>query len=96
MVVDPDGVELSAISGLVTLRGLDVLDVGCGYGRLTFACASAGANVFGFDPDDEAIERARAETPRNLRRSLRFEVGDAAVIDLPRRKFDLALFSWSL
>lgn len=96
MVVDPDGVELETIRGLVDLRERRVLDVGCGYGRLSFACAEAGAQVFGFDPDDEAVEVARAETPRNLRGRVRFEAGDAAEIDLPRRKFDLALFSWSL
>ena len=96
MVVDPDGVELSTISELVELRGRNVVDVGCGDGRLTFACAEAGARVFGFDPDAEGIERARAETPRGLHKSVSFEVADAAEIDLPRRKFDLALFSWSL
>jgi 2-polyprenyl-3-methyl-5-hydroxy-6-metoxy-1,4-benzoquinol methylase len=96
MVVDPDGIELEAIRELVDLRGLRVLDVGCGGGRLTFASASAGAEVFGFDPDEDEIARARAETPRALRKSVSFEVADAAEIDLPRRRFDLALFSWSL
>jgi len=73
MVVDPDGVELAAIRELVDLDGLSVVDVGCGEGRLTFACASAGANVFGFDPDEDAIACARAETPRALRGSVRFD-----------------------
>ena len=63
---------------------------------LSFACAEAGAHVFGFDPDEEAIEVARGETPWSLRKRVRFEVADAAEIELPRRKFDLALFSWSL
>jgi hypothetical protein len=31
-----------------------------------------------------------------LRRRVRFEAADAAEIDLPKREFDLALFSWSL
>ena len=96
MVVDPDGIELEAIRELVDLRGLRVLDVGCGRGRLSFVCADAGAEVVGFDPDEEEIAEARAKTPRSLRKSVSFEVGDAANIDLPRRKFDLALFSWSL
>lgn len=96
MVIDPDGVELETIQDLVHLRESQVVDVGCGYGRLSFACAEAGARVFGFDPDEGAIEVARAETPKNLRKRVRFEVADAAEIDLPRRKFDLALFSWSL
>jgi predicted RNA methylase len=96
MVIDPDGVELATIRELVDLRGLQVVDVGCGPGRLSFACAEAGAQVFGFDPDEDEVARARAETPRSLRTRVRFEVGDAADFDLPRRKFDLALFSWSL
>jgi 2-polyprenyl-3-methyl-5-hydroxy-6-metoxy-1,4-benzoquinol methylase len=96
MVVDPDGVELETILGLVDLRERQVVEVGCGDGRLSFVCAQAGARVFGFDPDEEAIEVARAETPRSLRKRVSFEVADAAEIDLPSRKFDLALFSWSL
>ena len=96
MVVDPDGAELVTIHGLVDLDGKRVVDVGCGDGRLSFACAQAGARVFGFDPDEEAIELARSNTPSELRQRIRFVVADAAEIDLPRRKFDLALFSWSL
>jgi ubiquinone/menaquinone biosynthesis C-methylase UbiE len=95
-VVDPDGVEIATILELVDLRGLKVVDVGCGDGRLTFACAREGARVFAFDPDEEGIARAREETPRELRRRVRFEVADAAQIELPRGEFDLALFSWSL
>ncbi len=96
LVVDPDGVELATIRELVDLRGLRVVDVGCGDGRLSFACAREGATVLAFDPDEEAIATARAETPRALRRRIRFEVADAAQIELPKGEFDLALFSWSL
>jgi ubiquinone/menaquinone biosynthesis C-methylase UbiE len=95
-VVDPDGVELATIRELVDVRGLQVVDVGCGEGRLTFACASEGAQVFGFDPDEEAIACAREAIPHGLRDCLEFAVAGAAEIELPRRKFDLALFSWSL
>jgi ubiquinone/menaquinone biosynthesis C-methylase UbiE len=52
--------------------------------------------VFAFDPDEESIAAARAETPRELRRRVRFEVADAAQVELPRGEFDLAVFSWSL
>jgi 2-polyprenyl-3-methyl-5-hydroxy-6-metoxy-1,4-benzoquinol methylase len=96
LVIDPDGVELETIRGLVDLRGLRVLDVGCGEGRLSFACAREGAEVFGFDPDEESVAHARAETPNALRRRVRFEVAHAREIELPRGEFELALFSWSL
>jgi len=95
-VIDPDGVELATIRSLVDLRGLRVLDVGCGEGRLSFACAREGADVLAFDPDEEVVATARAETPRELRKRLRFEAAHAREIERPKGEFELALFSWSL
>ena len=97
MVVDPDGAERAAVRELVEVAGLRVLDVGCGDGRLSFICADEGAaSVYGLDPDEEGIAAARAETPLGLKSRVGFEVADAAEVELPRREFDLALFSWSL
>ena len=96
LVVDPDGVELATIRELVELHGLRVADVGCGDGRLSFLCAQEGATVFGLDPDEAGIAEARDHTPKSLRGRVRFEIGDAAEIELPKQEFDLALFSWSL
>jgi predicted RNA methylase len=97
LVIDPEGVEVAAIRELVDVRGRRILDVGCGDGRLSFACARDGAaTVVGIDPDDAEIAEAHGATPRGLRRRIRFEVADAAEVELPRREFDLALFSWSL
>ena len=95
-MVDPDGVEMATIRELVDVEGLDVVDVGCGEGRLSLELARQGARVFGIDPDEESIATARSETPRELRRRVRFEAQDAAQAELPRGEFDLALFSWSL
>jgi ubiquinone/menaquinone biosynthesis C-methylase UbiE len=95
-VVDPDGVELPTIRELVDLEGLRIVEVGCGAGRLTFRCAEHAASVLAFDADEELVQRARASTPDDLRERIRFEVADAAAIELPSGEFDLALFSWSL
>jgi ubiquinone/menaquinone biosynthesis C-methylase UbiE len=96
LVVDPDGVELPTIRELVDLTGLRVLEIGCGDGRLTFGCAEEAASVLAFDSDEELVRTARRSAPRALRDRIRFEVADAAEIDLPPAEFDLALFSWSL
>ena len=96
MVVDPDGVELATIRELVDLKGLHVVEIGCGDGRMTFGCAEEAASVLAFDSDEELVRKARASTPRALRDRIRFEVGDATEIELPAAEFDLALFSWSL
>jgi ubiquinone/menaquinone biosynthesis C-methylase UbiE len=94
--VDPDGVELPTIRGLVDFAGLDILEVGCGEGRMTFGCAEEARSVFAFDAEEELVRTARRATPRALRDRIRFEVADAAEIELPPAEFDLALFSWSL
>jgi ubiquinone/menaquinone biosynthesis C-methylase UbiE len=96
LVVDPDGVELPTIRELVDLKGLRVVEIGCGEGRMTFGYAEEAASVLAFDADEELVETARASTPRALRDRIDFEAADAAEIDLPAAEFDLALFSWSL
>ena len=85
----------AVVAGAVA-PGSRVLDVGCGDGRLTFGCAEHAASVYAFDSDEELIESARANTPRALRDRIRFEVAEAAEVELPGTEFDLALFSWSL
>lgn len=96
LLVDPDGVEIATIRELVDLRGRRLLEIGCGDGRMTFDCAREGALIRAFDPNEELIRKARATTPRALASQIRFEVADAAEIELPKGEFDLALFSWSL
>ena len=57
-----------------------VLDVGCGSGDLAIALARTGLDVVGVDFVPAAIELAReraAALPDDVRRRLRFEVGDA-------------------
>ncbi len=95
-IIDPDGAEIVTIKELVDLRELRVVEIGCGDGRLTFECAREATSVFAFDSDQELIRKARAKTPRDVRRRIHFKVGDAAQIELPKGEFDLALFSWSL
>jgi len=95
-IIDPDGVEIVTMKELVDLRDLRIVEIGCGDGRLTFECGREAASVVAVDSDEDAIRKARAETPNALRRRIRFEVADAAELELPKGEFDLALFSWSL
>jgi ubiquinone/menaquinone biosynthesis C-methylase UbiE len=95
-IIDPDGVEIVTMRELVDFEGRRIVEVGCGDGRLTFACGQDAASVLAFDSDKDAIRKARAETPNALRRRIRFEVADATELELPKGEFDLALFSWSL
>jgi ubiquinone/menaquinone biosynthesis C-methylase UbiE len=58
--------------------------------------AAPAAHVYAFDPDADSVARARDSVGRELRDRVRFGVHDAQALDLPRRRFDLALCGWSL
>jgi len=93
---DREGREPAAIDELVDVGGKRVLEVGCGSGRLTHFLAERAASVYAFDPDGDAVADARASLAEEMRDRVRFAVHDAQAVDLPRRRFDLALCGWSL
>jgi len=62
---DINDVRLEFISQHINLKGLRVLDVGCGGGILGEAMAKAGAEVTGIDAENEAITIAQAHAEKN-------------------------------
>jgi ubiquinone/menaquinone biosynthesis C-methylase UbiE len=95
-VVDPEGVEIAALKRLAPMDGLRVLELGCGDGRLTFRYARDAKSVLAVDPDEDQIAKANAALPPDLAERVAFAASGAAEVDVPRRRFDLALFAWSL
>lgn len=93
---DPERAEVRALRRRVPLDGARVLDVGCGEGRLARRIAGTARTVVGIDPDGAALERARTLTPRRLRKKIEYRPGTAEQPRLPRRRFDVAIFSGSL
>jgi 2-polyprenyl-3-methyl-5-hydroxy-6-metoxy-1,4-benzoquinol methylase len=94
--LDPEGAHLASLLRLADFDGLRVLEMGCGEGRLTRGIAASAASVLAFDPDGERVREARASFPRDLLDRVEFRIATAQAIEIPRRSFDLALFSWSL
>jgi SAM-dependent methyltransferase len=74
-------------------EGEEVLDIGCGGGRLGTLLAGA-ASVTGIDIDEGALERARAR--HSALPQFRFQKMDAAELDFPDASFDTALILDSL
>ncbi len=94
--IDPDGVETRVIHELIDFVGKDVLEIGCGEGRMTWRFADAAASVLAFDPDDSAIATAREQTPDALKAKLSFRVADITNIKLTQGAYGVAVFPWSI
>ena len=78
---------------LVTVAGLDVIDVGCGTGDLARALATRGARVTGIEPDDIQA-RGNAEAPSMP--GLAFDKAAAEALPFEPGSADGIFFSKSL
>lgn len=96
ILIDPEGFETRAIHSLVDFRNKAVLEVGSGDGRMTWRFADSASSVLGIDPLEQEVRRASAQTPVNLRSTVRFVVADATTFQYPRSAFDVAVLSHSL
>ena len=93
---DPEGVETRVIHDLIDFRGKDVVEVGCGNGRMTWRFAHEAASVLAFDPKEADIAAAKEGTPDALKPTISFQVADINAINLPEGRYDVAIMSWSL
>jgi 2-polyprenyl-3-methyl-5-hydroxy-6-metoxy-1,4-benzoquinol methylase len=96
--LDPDRHEIAALFDLVDLGRKDVLEVGCGDGRLTWRYAERASHVIAIEPFADAIDRARERIPEAVidkveLRHVGFE--DFASTNEPST-FDVVILSWSL
>ncbi len=96
--IDPEGNETDVLFDLVEVEGREVLEIGCGGGRLTRRYADRAAHVSAIDPFADAIARANtwlSEAPND-----RIEFRHVAFEDLSAATeadvFDVTLLSWSL
>lgn len=77
------------------VRGREILEIGCGDGRLSFRLAGAAKKVIALDPDPEKIELAKNRTPLTLASKLKFEVGRGETLGFADHSVDTVLYSLS-
>ena len=94
--LDPEGEETRVLHRLVDFQGKDVLEIGCGDGRLTWRYADLASSVLGIDPKEGKIALAEERTPEHLRSTVKFQIADIATLAPPEAAFDIAIFSWSI
>jgi SAM-dependent methyltransferase len=79
---------------LPDLRGLNVVDLGCGFGWFCiWACKHGAARVLGLDVSENMLARARAATSDQ---TVSYAMADLERFDLPAASFGLAYSSLAL
>jgi SAM-dependent methyltransferase len=100
LLLGPFLARIAADVAAVAPDGAQVLEVGCGPGRLSIRLArQRGLEMTGLDLDPAMIARARANTDRAANRGGRrpsFLVGDVAALAFPDRSFDLVVSTLSM
>jgi 2-polyprenyl-3-methyl-5-hydroxy-6-metoxy-1,4-benzoquinol methylase len=96
--VDPENNETRALFQLARFDGCDVLEVGCGDGRLTLRYAAKAARVIAIDPFEQSIFRARESLPQELQDTIEFRHTSFAdfAASCEYSAFDVVILSWSL
>jgi SAM-dependent methyltransferase len=85
--------DIEAVTGLVDVRGLRLIDVGCGPGRTSRELVAAGARVFALEPDPvQAAENGKLAPIEGLE----FAQARAESLPVADAAFDGALFFRSL
>lgn len=69
----------------------DVLDLGCGWGTISYAMAPKARSVVGLDFSQRAVEECDARLAQSGLGNLEFRIGDARDTGLPAGSFDVVV-----
>lgn len=93
MIQDPTDEYIRTITAHCDLAGKEVLEVGCGSGRITRDLARHARRVVAVDPDEGALAKARSAV---LTPTVRFLPMPDGVLDFPLASFDVVIYTLSL
>ena len=94
--VDPEGVESRAIHRLLDFAQKDVLEIGCGDGRLTRSYMSDASSVLAIDTNKDKLEIAGRKTNTGDHEQLHFQQSDVSELESDDSSFDIIIFSRSI
>lgn len=93
MIQDPANRYIAALLSQCDLRGKNVLEVGCGKGRITRDLACYARHVVATDPDVVGLGIARATISF---RNIEFMEAPSGIPALPNGSFDVIIYTLSL
>jgi SAM-dependent methyltransferase len=80
------------VQRLGIMKGLKVLDLGCGDGTTALPAAKLGADVLGVDIARNLVEAGNGRAAEQGLSNLKFQEGDASNLEqLPKKNFDLVV-----
>ncbi len=92
MIQDPTNRYIAAIMSKCDLSGMDVLEIGCGKGRISRDLAKHARHVVATDPDKASIDIARAAT---VAHNVDFREAPTGIPDYPDGSFDVVIYTLS-
>jgi ubiquinone/menaquinone biosynthesis C-methylase UbiE len=93
---DPEGTEIEALQRTGAIDSRNVLEIGCGTGRLIWRYASMAASTVGVDLDSEQLAEALTTRPQTVQTQVAFILAGAEKLPFPDEAFQCAILGWSL
>ena len=94
--VDPEQNEIRALRAAATWTDREVLEIGCGDGRLARRVAGLGASVTAIDPDAELVRSAVLKALESASQRTRYVIADGRRLPFSDEAFNTVIFGWSL
>ena len=98
VVTDQEGISAARLLEFTHFDGKNVLEIGCGDGRITFGYADYSNQVTVINPIAEDILSAQKNLSENMNDKVGFIETSIEDFNLPEdiERFDISLFTWSL
>jgi len=96
--LDPEGNETHALFEMEDFKGKQVLEIGCGDGRLTWLYADRAAHITAIEPFAKSLDQAKKDLPEELAERIDFQHTSFEDFSAASKTsaFDVAILSWSL
>ncbi|AJY71379.1 SAM-dependent methyltransferase [Geobacter sulfurreducens] len=92
MILDPTNQYIATIISQCDGSGKEILEIGCGKGRITRDLAKHAKRVVATDPDAAALEKARATITAD---NVEFMHAPTGMPDFPAETFDMVIYTLS-
>ncbi len=88
-------IEQHYLLDMLDVTDSDILEIGCGEGRLTWQYADLAHSVIAIDVEFDRLKEGLAVRPENLESTVAMLAGSAIVLPFANQSFDHVILAWS-